>query len=162
MNTDTDVVFSEQFKRGDPILMYFNLIRDHLRYRMNILNLKKVVRGIARRHPRSVMTKREIEYHKRGTKNPGKVGLERLNKVWKYMVDKQHGIKCPWITKEVDYWLQNKYPAEARRQMQLRLVMYYLALKNDFWNVEGVRDSIYAENVKKKEAEDSKLILSRL
>lgn len=46
--------------------------------------------------------------------------------------------------------------------MQLRLVMYYLALKNDFWNVEGTRDAIYAESVKKKEAEDPKLILSRL
>lgn len=72
---------------------------------MSTLDLRKAIRGVARRHPRSVMTKREIEYHKRGTKDPGKVGEGHLNKVWKYLVDRNHGVRCPWITREVDYWI---------------------------------------------------------
>lgn len=30
LNCDTDVVFSENFARGDSIRMYFDLIRDHI------------------------------------------------------------------------------------------------------------------------------------
>ena len=104
LDIDTDVAFSEEFSRYDPIRFYFEIIRDHMKFRISTLKLKKVVRGIARRHPHSVMTKREIEYHKRGTKDPGKIGVERLNKVWKYLVDKRNfGIKCPWISKDIDY-----------------------------------------------------------
>jgi hypothetical protein len=72
--------------------MYFELIRDHLFFRISTLKLRKVVRGIVHRHPRSVMTQEEIECKKRGTFEPGKIGAERFNKLWKYLAHKKHGI----------------------------------------------------------------------
>lgn len=57
-----------------------------MKFRVSTLKLKKVIRGIVWRHPRSAMSKREIELKKRGTHDPHRIGVERFNKVWSYLV----------------------------------------------------------------------------
>lgn len=141
--------------------MYFELIRDHLFFRINTLKLKKAVRGIARRHPRSVMSEEELKQRKRGTAEPGKVGAEKLNKIWKYLAYRKRGIQCPWITKEVDWWLKNKSEALAWKHKQLRIVVYYLALKNDYGDVQATLDAKCLETRRSRE-EASTAVLSKL
>jgi hypothetical protein len=141
LDQNSDITFSEEFVIGDAVRMYFDLIRDHVFFRISTLKLRKIVRGIVHRHPRSVMTKEEIEYKKRGTLEPGKIGAERFNKLWKYLAYKKRGIQCPWITKEVDWWLKNKSESLAKKHMQMRLAVYYMALKNDFYDIESMLDA---------------------
>ena len=141
LDKNSDIAFSEEFLDGDPIRMYFDLIRDHLFFRISTLKLKKIVRGIAHRHPRSVMSEEEIKSKKRGTFDPGKIGVERFTRLWKYLAHKNRGIQCPWITKEVDWWLKNKSESLAKQHIQMRLAIYYMALKNDFYDIEAMMDA---------------------
>lgn len=161
LDRNSDIAFSEEFTEGDAVRMYFDLIRDHLFFRISTLKLRKVVRGIVHRHPRSVMTQEEIEAKKRGTLEPGKIGAERFNKLWKYLAYKKRGIKCPWITKEVDWWLKNKSESLARKHMQMRLAVYYMALKNDFYDIEAMMDARCLKARKDRE-ESPTNVLSRL
>lgn len=140
LDNNTDVTFSEEFSKYDGLRYYFELIRDHVKFRISTLDLRRVVRGIVRKHPRSVMTKREIAAKRRGSRNPDKVDEKKLKRVWKYLVGKKTGIKCPWISREADNWLANKTFILAKKYMQMRLAMYYMALKNDFYGIEAMRD----------------------
>jgi len=163
LDVNTDIAFSEEFERKDSIRHYFELIRDHLQYRMSVLKLKKVIRYIAWKHPRSAMMKCEIERKKRGTLDPGRIGVERFNKVWKYLVSKTQGIQCPWITRDVDFWLQNKSASLAKKYRQMRLAMYYMALKNDYYGIEAMRDKRRWRVYKHREEQrNSTEVLSRL
>ena len=161
LDNNSDIAFSEEFVEGDAVRMYFELIRDHLFFRISTLKLRKVVRGIVHRHPRSVMTKEEIEAKKRGTLEPGKIGADRFNKLLKYLAHKKCGIKCPWITKEVDWWLKNKSESLARKHMQMRLAVYYMALKNDFYDIEAMMDARCLKARRDRE-ESPTNVLSRL
>lgn len=60
IDNNTDIAFSEEFNADDNIVQYFNILRVHIGFRMSFLKLKKAIRGIANKHPYSVMTKREI------------------------------------------------------------------------------------------------------
>ena len=161
LDNNSDIAFSEEFVEGDAVRMYFELIRDHLFFRISTLKLRKVVRGIVHRHPRSVMTKEEIEAKKRGTLEPGKIGADRFNKLWKYLAHKKCGIKGPWITKEVDWWLKNNSECLARKHMQMRLAVYYMALKNDFYDIEAMMDARCLKARRDRE-ESPTNVLSRL
>lgn len=161
LDVNTDVAFSEEFKRTDGLREYFSLVRDHVQFRASTLLLKKIVRFIAWKHPRSVMMKHEIAAHKRQAKNHKSVGVERFNKIWKYLIEKKSGITCPWISKEVDYWLQTKSASDARKNKQMRLAMYYMALKNDFYGIEAMRDK-RRQKVYRQRANDSTVVLFKL
>lgn len=161
LDVNTDVAFSEEFKRTDGLREYFSLVRDHVQFRASTLILKKIVRFIAWRHPRSVMMKWEIESHKRHALSHKNIGVERFNKIWKYLIEKKSGITCPWITKDVDYWIQSKTASDARKCRQMRLAMYYMALKNDYYGIEAMRDK-RRWKVYKQRAEHPTAVLSSL
>lgn len=162
LDKNTDVAFSEEFASNDSVHFYFALIRDHVKFRLSHIALKKIIRGIAHKHPRSVMQQIEIARHKRGTVNPKKIGVERFNKVWQYLVEKEKGIQCPWISKEADTWLSNKSKTIARKHKQMRLAIYYLVAKNDMYGSDEIREKMYQQNKARRERMFPKVDLQAL
>ena len=66
--------------------------------------------------------------------------------MWKATIEKE---VCPWITKQVDYALQNKTAVLGYAMKILRLGMFYMVVKNYLYtkNLKGKMKKIKSEGL---------------
>ena len=108
----TDITVNERLDEDHPLYQYFMALRQHIGFRMNAVTIDKIVSRV-----------HYYYYGKPASKT-------RFNAVWKRTLE--DGI-CPWISKQVEYALQNKGSTVAQRIRHIRLGMFYVIVKNYYY-----------------------------
>ena len=105
----TDIVVNELLDEDNPLYQYFMNLRQHIGFGLMSASIDKVISRI-----------HYYFFSKKGSKS-------NFNKVWKKVIASK---RCPWITQEVEYALQNKGSSTAKRIRISRLMLFYIVVKN--------------------------------
>lgn len=135
----TDVQHTNNISPFEPISIYLKIIQSQTYFNMMSVSPLKVIKGIKRYHPTYVQ-------HKRATIK--KDFLTDMPKLWAKLLKYN---KCPWITREVDDWINTLSPMVKKRHMFLRMAVYYILVKQYLLN--KVRRSMAKARQKKLELE---------
>lgn len=138
----TDVQLTNNITPFEPIYIYLNIIQSQTYFNMRTVTPLKVIKGIKRYHATYVQ-------HKHATVK--KHCMTDMPKLWAKLLKYN---KCPWITQEVDDWINAQTPHVKKRHMFLRLGVYYILVKQYLFN--KVRRS--AEKAKQRQLEQEQQI----
>ena len=113
---DTEIDFLDTIKTTDVIYMYLQIRNQAVFANMRFLNIDMIPRRIVSYHhsylgkyiPASHITRYYVE------------------RLWKKLVELE---KCPWITAQVNALLDNMSSAMRKREVVLRMAMYYMIVK---------------------------------
>ena len=105
---------------------YLMILHQHIGFKLGHADISKVLNRVFY----------HFEHYK--AKKP------RFIVVWRYIIDSK---KCPWITQNIEYQIQNKGPTDASRIRTLRISMFYMVVKNYMYN--NVKKSTKKRNAQK-------------
>lgn len=113
----THITFLNYIDVEDTIYMYFNIRNQAAKSTIMSVDLNRIPRRIA-------------TYHKSFFgmfKKPSGITKNFIERLWTKLVETE---KCPWINAEVNLKLSNMSISTRRREIILRLAMYYMLIKN--------------------------------
>lgn len=114
----TDIMFNDTVNEKHPMKVYIDLLRPYAKFKLRTVTLDQIVGRVNYYFTQKSASKR------------------KFNVVWKATIEKE---VCPWITKQVDYALQNKTAVLGYAMKILRLGMFYMVVKNYLYtkNLKG-------------------------
>lgn len=113
----TNVAVNDLIDVKHPVHVFISLLHANIDFNFKTITLDKIIGRIHYYFKQKSSSKR------------------KFNVVWKMILEKQ---VCPWITKQVDYALQNKSPKIEHIMKTMRLGMFYMVVKK----------YLYGKNVK--------------
>ena len=113
----TNVAVNDLIDVKHPVHVFISLLHANIDFNFKTVTLDKMISRIHYYFKQKSASKRKFSV------------------MWKMILEKQ---VCPWITKQVDYALQNKTPNIERIMKTMRLGMFYMVIKN----------YLYGKNVK--------------
>lgn len=93
--------------------VYLLLIKQHLKFRLSTLHAQKMLKRCY------------YFFYKKTPKNS--IGPMTI---WNLTIKRK---RCPWITQEVEYAIQNKGLDYAMQLRMIRLAMFYIVIKNKLY-----------------------------
>ena len=109
LDSKTDVIVNPLLDESHLFYQYLMFVRQHVGFRLSTATTDRIVSRV----------------HYFFKRKPAKAC--QFKKVWNETIESE---ACPWITKNVEFQLQNKSETLAQRTRRTRLAMFYLVVKN--------------------------------
>ena len=120
----TDIAVNDLIDVKHPMHIFISLLHANIGFKFKTVTLDKMISRIHYYFKQKSASKRKFSV------------------VWKMILEKQI---CPWITKQVDYALQNKSPKIEHIMKTMRLGMFYMVIKNYLYG-KNLKSSIKKDN----------------
>ena len=120
----TDIAINDLIDIKHPIHIFISMLHANINFNFRTTSLDKIVGRIHYYFNQKSATKK------------------KFTAMWKMTLEKQI---CPWITKEVDYALQNKTPKIQHSMKIMRLGMFYMVIKNYLYG-KNLKSSMKKDN----------------
>lgn len=111
---ETEIDILDNISRQTPLYMYLSIINQQVFANIRFVSIDMIPRRIATYHK---------TYLGKKASNVTKYSIERL---WAKLVELE---KCPWITKEIDKSFELLSAIARKRQIILRMGLYYCIVK---------------------------------
>lgn len=121
IDVKTFVAVNELIHEKSPIYVYIMFLHQHIQFNL-------------RRTPLDIAIRRIATYHRTYLHNrkPSTIDRKYANKIWNKLIELE---KCPWITQNIEYDLQNLSTSKYTLKRNARLVMYYAVVKDYITNI---------------------------
>ena len=113
IDSSTDIMLNEFIDSKHPFRIYLDMLRSHISFKLRTVTLSQMIG--------------RIHYYLTGRSS----SKRKFSVVWRKILERE---ACPWITKPVDYALQNKAPTMQHVAKMMRLGMFYMVVKNYLYN----------------------------
>lgn len=104
----------------NPFYLYLMFIHQHIGFNLKKVNEDNIVRRIS-------------TYHKTYVKAKSKINKWHFNALWNKLIATE---RCPWISKQIEYFLQTKPLAYAKRKRHCRMALYYMVIREYLMNIK--------------------------
>lgn len=126
INENTEIIVQDTIDTFCPLMIYFDIIRPHIKFQQTRVPLVQMVKRIYYRH---------LNISKRVHNGTAKITEKNvtiyLNNAWDKLVDLD---VCPWITKSVNDKFKLLSDKEVRHQIRARICLYYMIVRRYLMN----------------------------
>lgn len=127
INQNTEIVVQDTVDSFCPIMIYFNILKPHIKFWMNVISLSKMIRRICYKHP--CISKRVAN---KTTKIDDKNVTKYMGRVWNKLLELN---ACPWITTSTDDKFKLYSPDESKHHIRSRICLYYMVIRRYYMNL---------------------------